>query len=412
MRLKSLIKVFEFQEEERSSLTLGPKTRLNPNNASLELIAVDNEYPTDDDLYVITKTTNPDTVKEWSGFDVTVSNVFDLDDNPLTSVAFRLSDGTDQYYWDGLDWIVNTTDWNTEQEVADNITAFPPNSKKLAIVINLKTTDKRYTPSLSRIKVLWKSNIEFQEDIIYRSLVRRLKNEIEPIGDYPIRLQSDTDTIDLKNDYKLETPYRISGIDSCFNNDTDPDHFVDIFQSYDSVNKVITLNQVLTTGTVVWIKFYWKPMVAVTTSQEFNEIASVPAIVLEDITMPETYRQKKEYDYVANKGNETAVKVRSPLQVDVDIEMVLITASAKDQQRLADAVRAFIENSDYLVSTGLDEKYDLLLIDPYTSRFVGNKEELRTGSIEIRIINAYFFAEESSDENIVTNFILQTETRE
>ena len=41
----------------------------------------------------------------------------------ITGAGYRLTDGTDEYWHNGASWEVNTTDWNTEEEVAAEIRA-------------------------------------------------------------------------------------------------------------------------------------------------------------------------------------------------------------------------------------------------------------------------------------------------
>ena len=45
------------------------------------------------------------------------------------------------------------------------------------------------------IKILYSVDIEFQQDYIYRTLVRQLKEQIRPITDYAIKLTSESSTI-------------------------------------------------------------------------------------------------------------------------------------------------------------------------------------------------------------------------
>ena len=322
----------------------------------------------------------------------------------ITGDGYRLGDGTNEYWWNGAAWEVNTTDWNTEAEVAANITSFLVTEKKIQVIVNLSTTDINETPELEAVKILWASDVEFQEDLVFRSLIPLFRSEIRPISDYPITFTSDTDTIDLINDFPLETPYNIVGIDSVFNHTDDPDHFTDLYQSFDVGTQVITLSSTVLTGKVVWIRFLWEPEVAVSTSQEYIEIERVPAIYITGITLLNSTRSGIS-DYVKNKGAGTAVIIKPPSQNDIELRVRGITATQRDQQRLADMFKRFLDNNPYLVSKALDEKYPIYQTSNYDMSSAIVQNEIYGGMISIKIVKALFYVEQDVDAYLVQRFV-------
>jgi len=405
MRLRKLVKHFEFLSNNRDKITLDDYTRLNEdeNRAQLKEILFEiEEYPTDDDLHLKTWVAQPQSVQQWLGFEVEATH-FEVDGQVATSLGFRLSDGVDEYWWDGGNWVVNTTDWNTEVEVAGNISNFPAIAKKLQVIVNLKTTNKYVTPYLRDIKVLYSSNIEFKEDLLYRTLIPLLRDNVRPIADYPIELTSDTDTLDLANDFPLETPYNIVGIDSAYNHTDDPNHNTDIYQSYDPGTNVVTLSQVVSAGKVVWLRFYWEPEVAVTTSRDYTEIQKVPSLVLDDVNLVNATEYGPD-DYVVNKSTGEAVIVPAPIRGDLEIMANLITDKGVDQTRLADEMKRFFANNPLITSTGLDEEYRLWLLDEYDMRTSANLGDLHTGRLRFSIVGALFYMRDSIDTYAVKEF--------
>lgn len=188
MRVKSIIKYFDFVKSNYNAVTLGSNVRLNIDDNCLQLKETSaNLYPTDNDLQASTWITNPNNVKQWQGFECSITNSLDEDRNELTGVNFRLTDGTSEYYYNGASWEVNTSDWNTEAEVANNISSFTVLEKKIGVIVNPYTTDSRYTPIIKTIKILYASDIDFQKDYIYRTLVRQLKAQVRPITEYAIK---------------------------------------------------------------------------------------------------------------------------------------------------------------------------------------------------------------------------------
>jgi len=278
MRTKNIVKRFLFEEKNRNEIVLGTNTRLNPyeNCIQLKIDENTNEYPTDSDLYVKTWIFNPANVVNFVGFDVHGINVKNYLNIKLTNSQFRLGNGTNEYYWNGSDWEINTTDWNTEDEISEHINTFDSTEKKLQIIINLFTDDSRYTPKIYEIRVLYTSTIDFQDNLIYDSVIPKFK-ELRPISDHIIIMPSDSDEIDL-NDFVLDTDYEIIDIDSCFDYTNDSDKITDIFSSYDNNTKIITLSETVTESNKVWIKFIYRPLVAFTTGEDYIEVSKVPAI--------------------------------------------------------------------------------------------------------------------------------------
>jgi len=396
MRLRKIIKSFLFTEDKRSDLTLGAKTRLDPVAHCLALeLDSSGSYSTDADLNIKTWVANPTSVKQWSGFEVRVTHP-KIDGQIFTSLGFRLSDGINQRWWNGASWVIDTAHWNTEAEVAANISSFPATNLKLQVVINLKTTDVRITPLVYEVKVLYKSDIEFQEDIVYRSLVPLLKSEIRPRGRHQFVMLATGSTIDLDDDYPIETPYNVVDIDAVFNHTDDPLHLTDLFSSFNSTTQIITLGSSISKDKQVWVDFLWEPEVAVTTSQDYSEVEKVPSIVLDDINLVDA-RDLPLGGSVVNKNAGTGVKISAPLRGDLDILMHMICDKSIDLMRLADEVKRFFANNSSLRSVGLDEKYRLWLLSEFDMTTAANREDIRSGRLRFRIVGVLFYERDAED---------------
>jgi hypothetical protein len=220
-----------------------------------------------------------------------------------------------------------------------------------------------------------------------------------------ITLAAATGTIDLANTYKIETPYNVRSIDGVFNHTDDFDHWTDLFSSFNPTTKVITLSSSVDAGKVVWIDFLWEPEVAVTTSQDYSEVEKVPSLVIDDIGLINAVPRARP-ESVINKSAGTGVKVLGPIQGDLDLVLHLITDKGVDQMRFTDEVKRFFENHPQLVSTGLDEEYDLWLIDEYDMSTAANRGDIHTGRMRAQIRNVLFFVRDSEDIYPVEKFIL------
>jgi hypothetical protein len=415
MRLKRLIKIFRVEERRRESITLGANVRLNPDLHLLQLIADEDTgfYSTDDDLEAKLWVFNPSKAIQWLGFQADYANV-SVDGQVVTSVRFRLNDGTDDYWWDGGAWdnAPAAGEWNTEAEIAGNISTFPITDKKLQVIVNLRTTNKKYTPVFREARVLYSSIVEFQEDLIYRSLVPLLRDQIRVKGRYPFTLSADADpTVDIKNDYPIETPYNVRSVDGVFNHTDDPDHLNDLYQSanivYDAQGNLttftITLSGSVPAGKVLWVDFLWEPEVAVTTSQDYSEVEKVPSLVLDDINLLES-SEAGPGEWIVNKADGSAVKLPPAIRGNLEILMHLITDKGVDQMRFADEVKRFFRNNTRMTAVGVDEEYDLWLMEEYDMTTAANRGDIHTGRMRFQIKEVRFWSGDAVDAFAVEQF--------
>jgi hypothetical protein len=405
-RVKHLVKRFQFNEDERKRITLGPGTRLNPETGKIQLKAVGDVYPTGADLFVKTWITNPQALKRWTGFFSEHKHAKDSLGQPITIVRFRVGDGAQELYWNGSAWAVATSsNWNTEQEVADNIATFPvPVTKSIQIIINLRTQDEDFTPLVDNVRLLYESDLEELEDYIWRSLVPHLRLQIRPIGEHHIQLPAAANVIGL-SDFPIETPYNIVGIDAVYDLTNDPGKLVDLAQAYDVANKVITLSTIVAADSLVLVRFLYEPEIAVNTDQEYIEVSKVPQIILEEIKQDDSTQEAVGPDYVINKATGTGKKSQ-PTQNDISIVASWITDKDKDHARLADALKHYFASNTVLRSVGQDEEFRLWLIDEYDQRTFPSQQGLRTGRLRFRIVKALFYDEDAEDITGVLDFKL------
>ncbi len=396
MELRDFIKFFTFTEPDRSRVVLGTDTRLNPltHRAQLKEDAA-GEYPTADDLYVKTWVANPLAVREWRGFEADVIHKR-IDNEQVTSAGFRLSDGTDEFYWDGASWVTGVN-WNTEIEVADHISAFPATSRKLQVIVNLKTTNKLVTPELVGIRVLYGALLDSEiEDMVLRSFVPLLRSAVRSVTRLIAAKNGSNNTVSM-DDYRLDGDYRVIDVDAVFNHTDDPDHNQDLYESHttrsvpddprhDGTVDVITLNALVTAGKSLWLRLLVEPVVAIETSRDYYEVAHLPCLVIENISFLGAVLRKTE-DYVGNKGSGLARILPGPRQGTLEISLAGITDKIVDGMRLSSAVSRFFGERPLISSTGLDERYRLRLVDPHGSSSSPNAEDIRTWRKVFRIEN-------------------------
>lgn len=407
-----MIKRFEFEEDNRARLDLSGGLRLNPGTASegysrveLPRQAAPNDelYDTSADLHVISWVTNPLSVREWRNFEVIVDHATDPDGGGavVTSARYRLTDGTDQFYWDGASWVVNTVDWNTEADVANNIGNFPISSRSLGVVVNLVTTDERVTPQLRTVKVLYGASIDHFDDYIYRSLIPSLRESLRPIGRMLASHTAGSATVDLTSALP-ELPYNIVGLDAVFDRTNDPDLLVDILDSYDTNTNIATLTA--DPGSVdLMVHFVYEPEVAESTSRDYSEVRKVPQVIIEDTRIINA-TEREQHDHVINRDTNAGTRVLGPKQGDIEMLIRVESGSGYDQKRLADGVSRYFATNKKLTAVGIDQEFDMVLIRDFDAQFVPNKNDIHAGRLRARILGAVFFERGSTPVTGVTGF--------
>lgn len=172
-------RVLEFASEDRPRCVFSDSTkiRLDHELTKLTLKKTAGVYPTDSNLYVRCHAVSPDGLRRWTNIDASMSTPKSSVGAAVTSIQWRLSDGTDDRYWNGSTWAVaGASDWNTLAVVQANIATFPVTSKTLRPVVNLKTTDSRYSPSVFNIRLLFEANYtSVVEEVVLRGVKRRVE---------------------------------------------------------------------------------------------------------------------------------------------------------------------------------------------------------------------------------------------
>jgi len=384
MRTQLLPKVFTFAEEDRGWITLSDPTKIQLDSVLnvVSLVPDDSgRYPLDTGLYVMSKATAPGAWKSWYMLLVGVLHKY-VAEAAVTSHRVRLHDGTNHKFWSGTAWVTaGATDWNTEADINAHIATFP--SRTLRVVVNLSTTDRRYTPQLHWVKLAWNGVIYFWEDIIYRSLVRSMKAAIRSLADFPIDMPATASTINL-NSFPLDSGFDITDVDSVFNNTLDPDHLNDLKVSYNPGTKVITLSGSIAAGNRAWVRFLYKPKVVVIQGQDYKNLAAVPTIVLEDFHEVGS-RGLAFTDGVFDRATGRTVLFHPPYYTDLRFAIIGLSPTGVDALRMNEDVLSYFENNPMLVSQGLDEQYRVQILSEFEDTSDPSLSGVRTSKVTAEI---------------------------
>lgn len=362
MSRRKVVKLFTFKEENRDRLTFSDATkiRLDPTANEIKLKVQSYEratgkaiYPTDTDLTVETWTTTPQAVRQWAGFSATPRPTL----QPTgTSAGYKLNDGTDDRYWDGGAWAVaGATDWNDEATIAANVGTFPV-TQQLKVIVNLATTDKYETPTLTEIALLMVCEIDFLDSLIHDSLIPKLKTSFRPV----LRFGMLADGGDKLSLLDLETPFNIVDIVRVFDQSNDPNHTTDILSSYSAADKTITLTGSVERGTEIRFEYEIEAEVYLDWgSQDYTEVEKLPALSIERIRG--TGNQIFGECSVSDISTAQAVVLRFPFRLNLNLDIVLLAEKNRTLLKMWDRVLEFASTVLLLPWLALDEVIGLRL---------------------------------------------------
>ena len=396
MSFKRIILNYTFDEDIRTGLVFSDitKVRLSPETQRIQLKAdpVTGDFSTDNDLFIKTPLLTPNRVNKFLKFEAIVTD--DLNGIPAgTLVQFKVRTTGDDYWWNpagaGAWEVAGASDWSPEADINANLETFPiatVGNKSIGFIVNLKTTDPKVTPDVKEIKLLCQFDIEFLEDLLYDSVIRKFNTEFRTSSLTEFVTSGSTASQDLKNviDRGEETGYNITGVRSVYNLTDDELRLTNLHSSYalGTVRRdkftngpgIETFTAPIPSGKVVEITFEYITEIFIRTSQDFFEVPAFPSIVFENIEsivgtgLQAPAQNSIGEDFIRDKANLTAVQQFSPRQTPIRFEYAVFTDSQLDQTRLMNDINEFLSNIKQISSWGLDNPYDLKIIDELNTR--------------------------------------------
>ncbi len=361
-------------------------------------------YPTDTGLYIQTGVITVPRNKTWQKIQVDSVTPRSLDRTESTSVKLRLYNGTSHYYWNGAAWATTTTSWNTPTEINTNLSSWTGTS--IGFVVNLLTTDRTITPTLSRIRVLHSVDLpSYYEDIVFDTVVAGLQSNIRPYAN--LAVESDgTATVNLGS-YDLETDYSFTGVDAVFNDTTDSVHASDLLSSYNPISKVITLTTSPTAGDVLFIRYKYAPEVAYNASQDYQEIASIPSLVFDSINFVDLGEAPSD-DYIMDTflTPPQAVILPAPRRTNVLFTLDAYAPLMSDLYLLQESVLSYLQNNRVINSAATGIAHTLRVTEQFAPAGGNLTKDLQQSRMAFQIENMYMWVRPSyaADASTGTGF--------
>lgn len=361
---RKLMKVFTLEEKNRDLISLSDvsKIRLSPEENRI-LLKKDSDglYPVNDTTaYVTAWTTTPESMLSWVAFEAVVVEKKAFDNSVITSYYYRLTDGTDEYYWNGAAWVVSTSSWNTEQEINEGLSSWT--NSAIGFIVNPRTSDDEVTPEVLELKLLYDGRVDFLRDLQV-SLTELLKDQFRSWIHHTVQMAATSSTINLSTSAP-ESTYTISDVLAVYDHTADPGHNTDLLQSYS--DPVITLTSPISSGHTALIVLEYVPQIAYGTDVDYIEHSEVPSIYIEDLTI--TSRRGRTREYVLRKDTNIAWQMKDVRFGNVFAPISVHAGKPDDQSRLAGQLEEFFATVQQVRSLALDDLYDIQNSESYSNR--------------------------------------------
>jgi hypothetical protein len=388
------MKCQEFSRNDQRSLTLSAYANIGIDVAKgvLTLREVYNQigqsgFDVDTDNVAETEAWVVNKLFAWTHIQFMFSTPTDEDGNQVTSIRVRLKGASGARWWNGGSWVApGVTDWNTMEEVVTNFAEWTGST--LGFFINLVTTDNRYTPTLTAIKVAFQVDLpSYIGDWIISSLIPEMKDQIVLYSDYTIESNGGSSYI-LAN-YPLEAGVDIQDVVAVYDHTADPSHTTDLLDSYAS--GVLALTSAPLAGNAVWLRVSLAPLIAHTTNQDYTELDSAFAVLIDEVR-EEDAGEAGASDGVINIYSDppAGVILPAPRRVHINLGISVTGPTAIDLVRLQDAVHEFFHKNRVLTSYATGDKVTMRPVTGFDDSPTSmNLSDLQMARMAARLENAY-----------------------
>ena len=406
------------------------KIRLNAEDSRIPRIELKADssglYSTDPNLFVETPLVTPNSLLRWLKFEALKIG----DELPSgTTIGFKVKTPSGNYFWNGSAWVsAGASDWMSEPDFNLNFPSFSISivgSRSIGVILNLRTTNPKVTPQITALKLLGEFDVDFLDDIIYESFIRKLNTEFRSTSKIVFPMAQTSISVDLKAMLENKS-YNITGIRSVFNLSDDPIRAINLLDSYaPGILKqdgftfepgIVQLQSSQAAGKLIEITFEYVPEIIVNTGQDYFEPAAFPSLVIEEIesidrfgfTAQDSVSHGK--DLIRDIPTLSAVLQFSPEVKTLRVNYAVFTNLQLDQMRLSQDISSFFCANHSLRSHGLDTEYDLDVGDKINNSRTKTKREaegsqdstdtnIATGSVDILAVK--FFHKPSIDVPLV-----------
>lgn len=414
MEYQKRLKHFEISSDTAGQLTFSNPTTvpgsvrlaMSPTGTAVILTQqvprpdADPEYPIGVGYRVSLPTFIVPGVHQWllAQFETTLVENPTVDPREVTGVRARAHDGTDEYKWTAGAWAVvgdEDADWNTLEEVAHGLVDWDP-ELPLGLTFELQTTDRGYTPAIHGVTLMYDIDLpdEFN-DWVYGAIVGGLAS-IRPVKDIEI-LSDGASSIDFAEIegglevWKNGSESLFDEVVSVFNQTADPYHRTDLFVAFNSGTRAVTLSGSPPIDDVLLLRVTYRPVIAVTTDQDYLELASTPAIIIEDLTQVDLGEAPTDRHIMDEYATPPVATVfPAPRRTNIDVGLVITAPLTVDLNRIGTEVQNFLNARRVLASPMTGDEVSMRIVDDRDPTTGPDRVGVRTASMLFRLEDVYF----------------------
>lgn len=320
-----------------------------------------------------------------------------------TQVRLRLRDSVGEAFWNGTAWVAaGADDWNEISEVEAHLSTWLLErlKRELGFVVVLDTAVVGVAAVVEEIRVVWSSSRDPQEDALVRGFLPVLKATAFPIDVVGKAVAVATSALTVTG-LGVETPYKNLVFDAVFDHVNDPGHMRNLLVA--SGSTTATLSPAIPPGGQPWAVMLAAPTVAITTSQDFREIATTPSVEVISADLSATNHGVR--DAVVERVSGRAFAFPSALQGDLDLVIELVADKQRDLQRLVDAARRQILANKLMRLPGSGEMVRLHLAPQSTYAAAPDQSDLVKTQINVTLMGLVLAIEDVVDGTAVTTVI-------
>ena len=343
---------------------------------------------------------SPASVKQW----LTFQEVSETPDG--TSVLWQIENATTALWFDGVAWVTATAfDWNTEDEIADNLATLPIVDKTIRPVVRLFTVNRFQTPVLTDHKIMISGDFNSWGDFL-DSLIKALENASSFEAPIARKVVENTTTFNLKTDplWKPAQAFIITDVIAVYNHITDPNHDTNILSSYDTSTGDLVLTVTVPAGEAIWVERDVSiPVIGNYPNSEYIEVSQTPAIIIDTIQAKGTDDTSIKRD-LAHKSMTVGHRMENPILLrEVLLTISLHAGFIEEWTSLLSIVHSLPKRIGNKVnSTGLDVDWSISL----TARLLTYNpkptfSDLKTAMYELCVKDVFMWVSDIKDLPIV-----------
>lgn len=385
--MKYAAKMWEFGSADRASTTFSDSTkiRIDASAGKLTLKSSRSVFPTGYGNWARLAAFNPPALKAWVAIDATYQIPKDATGAETGAIRWRLNNGVQDLYWTGSAWAAATTQWNTLAQIQDHLATFPTTTKTIRPVVEISTTTPLTTPTVSDVRVLFRAHQPSSAaEVLLRTLKSAILPSIAPVADMVVDWVTTGTTYALSTT-GVEEGLTVTGVEAAFLHASDPHATTDVLSSYSA--GTVTLTGSVAAGTQVRLRVIYAPIFALSTHQDYDADAKMPAVTIGDVVEELVIQPQSGIDFVS-RSTGNGYRLPAPRQVQYRLTLTCVAARNDEALGLSEEVLRAIRANPVFTTATLAETVSILVEGESTTVPLFDEVNEHQVSTRLRVLDA------------------------